>query len=153
MPFFYYNKPTNEFEKEIQKYYDLYFDEITNKHKEVFENDLPNEMSNGFRGYGRLNQFNNHYHYFKVMLGTPDKPRCESHRYRTQILAVYLERHFNKDFEIHHDFSQPKDEFGKYNDKKTFIIYGDTKEEVKNIHQTFHTVRINPSKRVRGEIK
>lgn len=153
MPYFQVDSPQNEFEKIINAYFWTLFNDITNNCEEVFKNDLPQEMSNHFRGYGRLNQFNDNYHYFKIMLGTVEQPRYVSHRYRTQIIAALLERKFNLDFELHHDFSVPKDRFGKYDDTKVYIIYANTKEEVKNIHQQFHKFMINYSRRKRGEIR
>src|SRR5690554_710377 len=150
MPYFEIDKPNNALEKEINKYFWECYNDITNNYEEVFKNDLPQEMSNNFRGYGRLNQFNDNYHYFKVTLGTNENPRKLSHRYRTQIIAAYLERKFNLDFEVHH-YSRDRDEFGKYDDKKVYIIYGDSKNEVKDIHQKFHKHPINLSRRKRGE--
>lgn len=152
MPYFKINEPNNALEKQMNiEFWNIYND-ITNNYEPVFENDLPNEMSNGFRKYGALNQFNPNYHYFRTPLGTLQNPKNISHRYRTQIIAARLERIFDMDFEVHH-YSSVKDEFKKYDDTKVFIIYGDSKEEVKNIHQTFHTFAINLSKRKRGEIR
>jgi hypothetical protein len=152
MPYFEINKPSNALEKEINNYFWILYDDITKNYTEVFKNDLPHEMSNNFRQYGALNQFNDNYHYFKVQLGTENSPRNFSHRYRTQIIAALLERKFDLDFEVHH-FSPVKDSFGKYDDTLVYIIYGDTKEEVKDIHQSFHSFKINLSKRKRGEIR
>lgn len=150
MPYFEIDKYNNEFEKEINNAFWRYYNEVTN-YKEVFENNL-SEMSDNFRGYGKLNQFNKNYHYFECTLGTKDNPKKSSHRYRTQIIAALLEREFDLDFEVHH-YSQAKDQQNKYDDKKVYIIFGNDKLEVKNIHQRFHSFPINLSKRVRGEIK
>ncbi len=152
MPYFPLDKPSNDFEILINSSFWKYYQDITSNYSEVIENDLPQEMSNNFRRYGALNQFNNNYHYYKVTLGTPTSPREESHRYRTQIIAALLEREFDLDFEIHHT-SYIKDSYGKYDDTKVIIIYDSTKLGVKNIHQKFHTKKINDSKRIRGEIK
>lgn len=152
MGYFKIDEPSNELEQRINDAFWRFFNDITNNGTEVFRNDCPDQMSNGFRRYGGLNQFNDNYHYFKVVKGTPDNPGVETHRYRTQILAVLLEREFNLDFEVHH-YSRDKDETGKYDDTKVIIIYADTKEKVKEIHQGFHRYPINMSSRKRGEIK
>ena len=81
-----------------------------------------------------------------------DNPGIETHRYRTQIITALLEREFDLDFEIHH-YSEERDADGKYDDTKVIIIYGQTKFEVKDIHQRFHNRPINMSRRRRGEIK
>lgn len=152
MGYFKVDEPTNELEQRINDSFWKYFDDITNNTVEVFKNDLPNQMSNNFRRYGAINQFNDNYHYFKVRKGTLDNPGEETHRYRTQIITAYLEREFDLDFELHH-YDAPKDEFGKYDDTKVIIIYGNSKYEVKETHQTFHDRPINMSSRKRGEIK
>jgi hypothetical protein len=152
MPFFKIDYPTNQKETDINNSFWEHFDFISKNSQEVFENDLPKEMSNSFRRYGAINQFNKNYHYYKFMLGKPGHDRFTSHRYRTQIIAALLERNFDLDFEVHH-YSQEKDEHGKYDDKKVIIIYGDSKDEVKSIHQTFHKYPVNTSTRLRGEIK
>ena len=147
------NHPTNPLEVEINNYFWVLYNDITDNWVEVFKNDLPNQMSNNFRGYGRINQFNDNYHYFKVRKGTPEHPGEETHRYRSQIIAAYLERRFDKDFEVHHILNAPRDKYGKYDDTAVIIIYGDSKEEVKRIHQRYHNLPINMSRRQRGEIK
>ena len=152
MGFFRVDEPTNELEQRMNEAYWRFFNDITANSTEVFYNDLPQQMSNNFRRYGAINQFNNNYHYFKVRKGTPDNPGEETHRYRTQIITAYLEREFNLDFEVHH-YSDDRDEAGKYDDTKVIIIYGNTKQEVKDIHQTFHDYPVNWSRRRRGEIK
>lgn len=152
MPYFEIDKPTNDLERKMNEYFWKFYNHITENFEEVFKNDLPQEMSNQFRRYGALNQFNDNYHYFKVRLGTKENPRQMSHRYRTQIIAAYLERQFDLDFEVHH-YSQVKDNTGKYDDTKVYIIYADTKEKVKDIHQQFHSFKINTSRRLRGEIR
>ena len=151
MGYFNIDEPSNELEQRINDAFWRFFNDITNNGTEVFENDCPDQMSNNFRVYGGLNQFNNNYHYFKCIKGTADNPGIETHRYRTQIIAAYLEREFDLDFEVHH--IGEKDEVGKYDDTKVIIIYANSKEEVKRIHQTFHRKRINGNRRIRGEIK
>lgn len=42
--------PTNPLEKEVNKYFWVLFNDITNNWVEVFKNDLPNQMSKGKRG-------------------------------------------------------------------------------------------------------
>lgn len=152
MGYFTLDEPSNELEQRMNDAFWRFFNEITNNSTEVFQNDLHNEMSDNFRGYGRLNQFNSNYHYFRVRKGTPDNPGEMTHRYRTQIIAAYLEREFDLDFELHH-YSADRDEDGKYDDTRVYIIYGNTKDEVKRIHQMFHSRQINTSNRRRGEIK
>jgi hypothetical protein len=152
MPYFKLDEPSIDLEKEINEYFLFYFNKITNESIEIYQNDLPEEMSNHFRKYGAINQFNHSYHYFKVKLGKTGEEKQESHRYRSQIINVYLERQFDLDFEIHH-YSNQMDRFNKYDDKKVFIIYGNSKEEVKKIHQSFHKFIINSSKRERGELR
>ena len=151
MPYFSLNHPKNDFENDINEAFWTFFNEITNNGVEVFENDKPEQMSNHFRRYGAINQFNNHYHYFRVRKGTVESPGEWTHRYRSQIIAAWLERKFDLDFEVHHigEF----DRTGKYDDTKVIIIYARSKEEVKYIHQQFHTYPINSSKRLRGEIR
>ena len=152
MGYFTINEPQNDLERRMNDAFWRFFNDITNNGIEVFENDCPNQMSNNFRRYGGLNQFNDNYHYFKVRKGTADNPGEETHRYRTQIITVLLEREFDMDFEVHH-YSQERDETGKYDDTKVIIIYGNTKFEVKDIHQSFHNQPINMSLRKRGEIR
>jgi hypothetical protein len=152
MPYFELDKPNNNLERKLNESFWRFFKEISENYIEVYRNDLPNEMTNSFRRYGAINQFNQNYHYFKVMIGTPTNPKYESHRYRTQIISAFLEREYDLDFEIHH-YSQIKDELGKYDDTRVYVIYGQTKGEVKRIHQTFHNNPINSSLRIRGEIR
>lgn len=147
MPSFKINEPQTNMEKLIFSDFWKMFDIIKKYHDEVFENDLPAEMANNFVGYGVLNQFNKNYHYHKVKLTSGR----ESHRYLTQIITAWLEEKYDKDFEIHH--IGKRDATGKYDDKEVIIIYGDSKDEVKEIHQTFHSWKINSSRRKRGEIK
>lgn len=147
MPSFKANNPKTDLDKSINSDFWKMFDLIKKYHEEVFENDLPNEMSNNFVGYGVLNQFNKNYHYHKITLTSGRK----SHRYLSQIIAAWLEQKYDKDFEIHHIGS--RDETGKYDDKEVIIIYGDSKDEVKSIHQSFHNWTVNSSRRKRGEIK
>lgn len=152
MGYFTLDEPSNELERNINAAFWRFFNDITNNGTEVFENDCPDQMSNDFRFYGGLNQFNNNYHYFKCIKGTMDNPGIETHRYRTQIITALLEREFDLDFEIHH-YSEERDADGKYDDTRVIIIYGQTKFEVKDIHQRFHNRPINMSRRRRGEIK
>ena len=123
MPFFKIDYPTNQKETDINNSFWEHFDFISKKSQEVFENDLPKEMSNSFRRYGAINQFNKNYHYYKFMLGKPGHDRFTSHRYRTQIIAALLERNFDLDFEVHH-YSQEKDDHGK----NMSFIYDETKK-------------------------
>ena len=152
MGYFTLDEPSNELERNINAAFWRFFNDVTNNGTEVFENDCPDQMSNNFRRYGAINQFNNNYHYFKCIKGTMDNPGIETHRYRTQIITALLEREFDLDFEIHH-YSEERDADGKYDDTKVIIIYGQTKFEVKDIHQRFHNRPINMSRRRRGEIK